>query len=134
MAPETILSMSGVKKSFPGVQALKGVDFACHKGEVHALIGHNGAGKSTLIKILGGVYVADAGSIQSARAAFVPGTPLKATLAGISIIHQEFNLIPDLTVAQNIYLGREPRKGFRFSGLQGHERGGPIRSGPPQSR
>ena len=110
MRENTILSMEQVHKSFPGVQALKGVDFSCRKGEVHALIGHNGAGKSTLIKILGGVYFADAGTILFKGKPFKPSSPIKAATAGISIIHQEFNLIPDLSIAQNIFLGREPVK------------------------
>ncbi len=111
---DNLLSMKQVHKSFPGVQALKGVDFSCRRGEVHALIGHNGAGKSTLIKILGGVYFADRGDIYFNGRPFKPSSPLKATHAGISIIHQEFNLIPDLTVAQNIFLGREPKRKWGF--------------------
>ncbi len=106
--------MQQVHKSFPGVHALKGVDFSCRHGEVHALIGHNGAGKSTLIKILGGVYSADRGKIFFNGRPFKPSSPLKAANAGISIIHQEFNLIPDLTVAQNIFLGREPKRKWGF--------------------
>lgn len=102
--------MRGVHKVFPGVHALKGVDFSCFKGEVHALVGHNGAGKSTLIKILGGVYGADEGEIILRGKPFKPANPMDATNAGISIIYQEFNLMPDLTVAQNIFLGREPKK------------------------
>lgn len=110
MVQEAILSMRGVHKYFPGVHALKGVDFSCFKGEAHALVGHNGAGKSTLIKILGGVYDADEGEIILRGKPFKPGNPMDATNAGISIIHQEFNLMPDLTVAQNVFLGREPKK------------------------
>ena len=114
MVKEEILSMRGVHKYFPGVHALKGVDFSCFKSEVRALVGHNGAGKSTLIKILGGVYDADEGEIILRGKLFKPANPMDATNAGISIIHQEFNLMPDLTVAQNIFLGREPRRGFGF--------------------
>jgi ribose transport system ATP-binding protein len=114
MTDENILYMKSVEKSFPGVKALDGVDFSCLEAEVHALIGHNGAGKSTLIKILGGVYEADRGEIFLHGKPFRPDTPLRAALAGISIIHQEFNLIPDLTVAQNIYLGREPRTRWKL--------------------
>ena len=114
MVENNLLSMQQVHKSFPGVHALKGVDFSCRRGEVHALIGHNGAGKSTLIKILGGVYLADRGEISFNGRPFKPSSPLKAANAGISIIHQEFNLIPDLTVAQNIFLGREPKRKWGF--------------------
>jgi ribose transport system ATP-binding protein len=108
MGEDSILLMKNVNKSFPGVHALKGVELSCRRGEVHALIGHNGAGKSTLIKILGGVYHADEGTILFKGKTFKPTSPLEAANAGISIIHQEFNLIPDLSVAQNIFLGREP--------------------------
>jgi len=111
---EEILSMKGVNKSFPGVQALKEVDFSCRQGEVHALVGHNGAGKSTLIKVLGGVYKADSGEIYLRGNRFKPDSPLDGTLAGISIIYQEFNLIPDLTVAKNMFLAREPRTKLGF--------------------
>jgi ribose transport system ATP-binding protein len=113
-AVEEILSMRGVYKSFPGVKALDGVNFSCNRGEVHALLGHNGAGKSTLIKILGGIYRADRGKVTWQSRPFKPIHPMDATSAGISIIHQEFNLIPDQTVAQNIFLGREPRTCLGF--------------------
>jgi ABC-type sugar transport system ATPase subunit len=111
---EEILSMIRVNKHFPGVQALDNVDFSCLRGEVHALVGHNGAGKSTLIKVLGGVYHADSGRIVLRGEPFVPATPFDGMLAGISIIHQEFNLIPDLTVAKNIYLAREMKTRLGF--------------------
>ncbi len=114
MSEDSILLMKHLNKSFPGVHALKGVDLSCRKGEVHALIGHNGAGKSTLIKILGGVYSADEGTIIFKGKTFKPSSPLEAANAGISIIHQEFNLIPDLTVAQNVFLGREPVNKWGF--------------------
>ncbi len=100
--------MKGISKSFPGVQALDKVDFSCTPGEIHALVGENGAGKSTLIKVLAGAYRPDEGEI------FVKGTkvtffsPKDAQDNGISIIYQEFNLIPELNVAENIFLGREP--------------------------
>ena len=112
MAVQELLAMRSVGKAFPGVVALKGVDFSCLKGEVHALVGHNGAGKSTLIKILGGVYDSDQGRIVFKGRPFNPKTPVDGARSGISIIHQEFNLFPDLTVAQNIYLGREPINRF----------------------
>jgi ABC-type sugar transport system ATPase subunit len=103
------LQMRGIRKSFPGVQALDQVQMDVQLGEVHALLGENGAGKSTLMKILSGVYQTDSGEI------FIDGQPIvfsdtrAAEQAGIAIIHQELNLIPQMTVAENIFLGREPR-------------------------
>jgi ABC-type sugar transport system ATPase subunit len=104
------LEMRGIVKRFGAVTAVDGVDFACRVGEVHALVGENGAGKSTLMKILGGAYHADEGEITlfGRRVAF--SHPLDAQRAGISVIHQEFNLLPHRSVAQNIYLGREPHR------------------------
>ena len=105
---ETILAMNGICKSFGGTKALQGIDFDLERGEVHALLGENGAGKSTLIKILGGIREPDQGSI------FINGSEKKinnvaeAHRLGIGIIHQEIVLVPDLTVAENIFLGREP--------------------------
>jgi ribose transport system ATP-binding protein len=101
--------MTGISKSFSGIRVLDGVDFDLRKGEVHALVGGNGAGKSTLMKILQGVYTPDEGQIA------VDGTPVEirsphdARTLGIGMIFQEFSLIPTLTVAQNIFLGNEPR-------------------------
>ena len=110
---ELLLRMEGIDKAFPGVQALRQARFELLAGEVHALMGENGAGKSTLMKVLTGVYRKDAGTIRYlGKEAEFPHTKA-AQDAGISIIHQELNLAPDLTVAQNIYIGREPRrKGF----------------------
>jgi ABC-type sugar transport system ATPase subunit len=105
---ETILKMTGISKSFPGVQALKDVDFDLVTGEVHALLGENGAGKSTLIKVLGGIHPPDSGEITIAGEAMRIRSVHDAQRAGISIIHQELFMVPDLTVAENIYLGREP--------------------------
>ncbi|MFF1280458.1 sugar ABC transporter ATP-binding protein [Streptomyces sp. NPDC058299] len=107
--PAEILAVRGLTRDFPGVRALDGVDLTLHPGEVHALIGENGAGKSTLIKVLTGVYRADAGDItfQGRKVSFA--TPLEAQKAGISTIYQEVNLIPLLSVARNLFLGREPR-------------------------
>ncbi|MEU0050359.1 sugar ABC transporter ATP-binding protein [Streptomyces sp. NPDC006309] len=107
--PAEILAVRGLTRNFPGVRALDGVDLTLHPGEVHALIGENGAGKSTLIKVLTGVYRADAGDItfQGRKVSFA--TPLEAQKAGISTIYQEVNLIPLLSVARNLFLGREPR-------------------------
>lgn len=110
MGKETILKMEGIEKSFPGVKALDGVDFEVKRGEVHALLGENGAGKSTLVKIIAGVYTPDAGTILYKGKPLQLTHPKQAQDKGIGVIYQEFNLLPDLTVAQNIFIGREPRK------------------------
>ncbi|WP_241741117.1 sugar ABC transporter ATP-binding protein [Streptomyces sp. L2] len=105
-----IVEVAGVDKSFAGVQALRGVDFRLRPGEVHALIGENGAGKSTLIKVMTGVYRADAGRIRFAGEDRAFRNPLEAQAAGISTIYQEVNLVPLMSVARNLCLGREPRR------------------------
>lgn len=105
------IEMTGIAKSFFETRALNNVDFACQSGEVHALVGLNGAGKSTLMKILGGVYHADEGSIAIDGNRVEISSPAQATQAGISMIHQEYSLINELTVAGNIFLGRELRRG-----------------------
>ena len=106
-----VMEMRGISKSFPGVRALRDVSFGAAAGEVHALVGENGAGKSTLIKILSGVYRPDSGAvvINGEEAHF--RHPVEALRAGISVIYQEFSLLPERTVAQNIFLGREPSRG-----------------------
>jgi ribose transport system ATP-binding protein len=111
-----LLEARGVGKSFPGVRALQDMHIELRRGEVLALVGENGAGKSTLMKLLSGIYTPDEGEF------FLDGRPLQvsgpkhALEQGISIIHQEFNLMPDLTVAQNIFIGREPRSAGFFLG------------------
>jgi ribose transport system ATP-binding protein len=108
-----ILEAHNISKSFPGVVALDGVSFGVHGGSVHAVVGENGAGKSTLMKILSGVYRADAGRILLDGKAVEFASPRAAERAGVVIIHQELNLVPALSVAENIFLGREPsRLGF----------------------
>ena len=107
---ESYMRMRGISKSFPGVRALSDVSLACDRGEVHGLIGENGAGKSTLIKILSGLYPPDEGEILLDGERVVIRSPAHAARLGISVIHQEFDLIPQMTVAQNLFLGREPRK------------------------
>jgi ABC-type sugar transport system ATPase subunit len=102
-----MLEMRGISKSFPGVQALAGVDLDLHPGEVLALLGENGAGKSTLIKVLAGVHHADQGSIRIAGLPTSVRNPAEARRAGVAVIYQEFNLVPGLTAAENIFLGRE---------------------------
>lgn len=111
---EVLLEARGVSKFFPGVRALHNVDFTLRAGEVHALVGENGAGKSTLMKILSGIYQPDEGELKLRGEKLVLPTPLSAHHAGISVIHQEFFLMNHLTVAQNIFIGREPKM---FGGL-----------------
>lgn len=104
---QTVLEMIGIKKSFSGIYALSGIDFSLELGEVHALLGENGAGKSTLIKVLGGIYQPDCGTIKiNGKEVRIHSVP-DARKNGIGIIHQEIVLVPYLTVAQNLFLGRE---------------------------
>jgi galactofuranose transport system ATP-binding protein len=105
-----VIDVRGVSKSFPGVRALRGVDFSVRPGEVHALVGENGAGKSTLIKVITGVYQVDEGDIRLDGRSVAFGTPLEAQDAGISTIYQEINLIPLMSVARNLFLNREPSR------------------------
>jgi ribose transport system ATP-binding protein len=106
---QPLLEMRGISKRFPGVIALNDVELTVSPGEVVALAGENGAGKSTLMKILGGIYQPDEGQV------FVNGTPVvfrgvaDATAQGIGFVHQELNVLDNLTVAENVFLGREPR-------------------------
>lgn len=106
-----LLRIDGVSKSFPGVQALEDVSIDIRAGEVHAIVGENGAGKSTLMKLLSGVYAPDAGAIYLDGAPAHIGSPLQAQHRRIAIIYQEFNLMPNLNVAANVYVGREPTRG-----------------------
>src|SRR5439155_21927064 len=105
-----LLEMSNIGKSFPGVRALNAVTFSLRQGEICAIVGENGAGKSTLIKILGGVYPDHEGEIR------IDGVPQRfhdvgdSERAGISIVFQELSLVPEMSVAENIFLGREPRR------------------------
>ncbi len=111
---EVLVKMEGIDKSFPGVRALIDAQFELRAGEVHALVGENGAGKSTLMKILAGIYSRDDGQIfYQGQAVEIP-TPRAAQNLGVSMIHQELNLMPHLTLAQNVYVGREPRRAVRF--------------------
>ena len=112
--PATLLAMNNINKRFPGVTALSGVPFTLKHGEIHALVGENGAGKSTLIKVLTGVERRDGGSILLNGKEIFPQSPQEAQAAGISTVYQEVNLCPNLSVAENIYIGREPRKGGRI--------------------
>ncbi|WP_211266904.1 sugar ABC transporter ATP-binding protein [Nonomuraea candida] len=110
--PEPVLEARGVTKRFPGVLALDGVSLALRPGEVHALVGENGAGKSTLIKVFTGVYRPDGGELRYRGAPAAFATPMDAQHAGISTIYQEVNLVPMMSVARNLLLGREPRGRF----------------------
>lgn len=107
-----LLRLVGISKAFAGVRALDRVDFEVRAGEVHALCGENGAGKSTLMKIMSGVYQPDAGSISFEGRPLVLGSPREAEGCGVVMIHQELNLVPHLTVAENIFLAREPKRGW----------------------
>lgn len=107
-----LLEMKGISKRFPGVRALKGVDFELRRGEVHALVGENGAGKSTLMKVLTGIYQPDDGEIFFGGKPYAVKNIGEAQALGIAMIHQELNMMNDLTVAQNVFIGREIKKGF----------------------
>ena len=105
-----VLTLEGIHKGFPGVKALDGVSLEFRRGEVHALVGENGAGKSTLMKILSGVYKADEGRVLLNGVPTALHSPHEAQLAGISIIFQEFSLIRDFDVTENVFLNREPTR------------------------
>ncbi|CVI60488.1 MULTISPECIES: sugar ABC transporter ATP-binding protein [Agrobacterium] len=107
-----LLRLDNISKEFPGVKALSNVHFDLRAGEVHAVCGENGAGKSTLMKIVSGVYQPSDGTILHKGVKVQYASPLESEAAGIAIIHQELNLVPHLSVAENIYLAREPRRGF----------------------
>lgn len=113
MDQNLLLSMKDISKTFPGVKALSHVNFYLRKGEIHALMGENGAGKSTLIKVLTGVHPFEAGEIHmdGIEKTIVNHSPQEAQRNGISTVYQEVNLCPNLTVAENLFIGREPRKG-----------------------
>jgi ribose transport system ATP-binding protein len=111
---DILVSMEGIEKSFPGVHALNQCRFQLRAGEVHALLGENGAGKSTMMKVLAGIYAPDAGRILYKGTEVTIAGPRAAQALGISMIHQELNLMPHLTLAQNVFIGREPRRGVRF--------------------
>ncbi len=108
---ELLVRMEGIQKYFPGVHALNNCSFELRKGEVHALVGENGAGKSTLMKVLTGLYQKDGGTIWYKGRELDISSPREAQRLGLGIIHQELNMLPHLTVAENIYIGREYKKG-----------------------
>ena len=110
---ETLLSVEGIAKSFPGVKALDNVSFDVRPGTVHALCGENGAGKSTLMKIINGIYQPDEGTIRVRGHEVKVKNPIEARAHGIAMIAQELNYVPDMTIAENFFLGRLPQKGGR---------------------
>ena len=114
--PAIVLRARDISRAFPGVQALSGAQLTLRAGEVHALMGQNGAGKSTLIKILTGVYAPDAGSIELSGEPVTPESPIHAQALGISAVHQESHLLPNLSVAENICAGRYPRRPWTRGG------------------
>ena len=114
MGEAALLRMEGISKTFPGVHALDNVHLEVEAGTVHALMGENGAGKSTLMKVLAGIYKPDAGSIWfNGETVAIPDSATALRL-GISMIHQELSPVPEMSVAENIFLGREPRNRFGF--------------------
>src|SRR5688572_4449101 len=124
-----LVMMKGISKAFPGVQALEAVDFTLNTGEIHALVGENGAGKSTLIKILTGVERQDLGVITLEGKEVLIRSPHHAQELGISPVYQEINLCPNLTVAENILIGREPRKWGRIDWKMMNTRAGQLLQG-----
>lgn len=112
MEQGVVLTMRHISKNFPGVKALQDVDFTLRKGEIHALMGENGAGKSTLIKVLTGVEEFETGEIRidGKNTAIINRSPQEAQMNGISTVYQEVNLCPNLSVAENLYIGREPMR------------------------
>jgi simple sugar transport system ATP-binding protein len=131
MPDAPLLALRGIGKRFPGVVALDGVNFTVRAGEIHALLGENGAGKSTLIKVLTGVYSADAGEITLAGQRIAPRSPSEAESIGISTVYQEVNLVPSLSIAENLCLGRQPgRFGFiNWPASRRHARAALVRLG-----
>lgn len=117
---QPLLTMKGISKSFPGVRALSNVDFQLQSGEIHCLMGENGAGKSTLIKVLTGVESMDQGSVRLDGQLIQAQSPHHAQLLGISTVYQEVNLCPNLSVAENIFIGRQPMKRGRIDWSEIH--------------
>ena len=107
---ELLLEMNKVAKRFGGAIALKGTDLKIRAGEIHALLGENGAGKSTMLKILAGVHVNDGGTIKLGSKDFVTGSPQESINQGIAVIYQEPSLFLDLSLAENVFIGRQPKK------------------------
>src|SRR5262249_9971731 len=111
-AHEFVLRLHDIVKAFSGIQALGGVSFDLRRGEIHALVGENGAGKSTLIKIVAGAYLPDSGAIEVDGATYDSLSPEEATRLGVRVGYQDFNLVSELSVAENIFLGAQPTGRF----------------------
>lgn len=126
---DILLTMKGTSIEFPGVKALQNVDFTLRKGEIHALMGENGAGKSTLIKVLTGVYMRSAGTIMLEGKEINNHSPEEAQQNGISTVYQEVNLCPNISVAENIFVGHQPRKGIFIDWNEMNERAAKILNG-----
>lgn len=124
-----LLEIRGLTKGFPGVQALDHVDFTLHRGEIHALLGENGAGKSTLIKVLTGVFKRDDGTIRLEGQEINARDPADARSLGIGTVYQEVNLLPNLSVAENLFIGRQPTRFGLVSGAQMRRRSSEILAG-----
>ncbi|MFT4229033.1 MAG: ATP-binding cassette domain-containing protein, partial [Microbacterium sp.] len=116
--PQPVLRMTGIRKGFPGVRALDGASLVVRAGEVHGLVGENGAGKSTIIKVLAGLYPRDEGSVEIAGVEHAELTAADLHRAGIRFVHQELQLVPTLTVAENAFLGIERTGGLGLSGRE----------------
>src|SRR5574344_1735903 len=129
MNKDIVLSMRGISKTFPGVKALQNVDFTLRKGEIHALMGENGAGKSTLVKVLTGVYTRDSGEILLNGKTINNRSPEEAQQNGISTVYQEVNLCPNLSVAENIFVGHQPKKGIAIDWKTMNDRSAEILQG-----
>lgn len=108
---DLLLEMKDVKKRFGGAIALRGTTLSVRAGEIHALLGENGAGKSTMLKILAGVHQHDSGTITLGGAPFISGSPQASIDQGIAVIYQEPSLFLDLSLAENVFVGRQPKKG-----------------------
>jgi monosaccharide-transporting ATPase len=113
-ASAPLVELRGVSRRYPGVRALEQVELELRAGEVHSLCGSNGAGKSTLVRLLGGVERPDEGELRVAGQVVSFASPLEALRAGIAVVHQETHLVPQLSVAENLFLGRELRRGWRL--------------------
>ncbi len=121
-APAPIITLTAISKSFGGIQALNGVSFDLRPGEVHALVGENGAGKSTLIKIISGAYTPDAGTLTLGQTTYAGLAPEQARRLGVGVVYQEFNLLPELSVAENIFLSEPPLRRFGLIDTAGRAR------------
>ena len=129
MNSDVVLSMKNITITFPGVKALQNVDFTLRKGEIHALMGENGAGKSTLIKVLTGVYTRDSGEILLDGKSINNRSPEEAQQNCISTVYQEVNLCPNLSVAENIFVGHQPKKFLAIDWKKMNDRAGEILKG-----